>query len=152
MNKIKRWFKIIITIIMSLAVIYNRNQRTAGLRRLSTLRLFLFTEETLIGGLGNNREGLSGVSCLTLALNSRIALCLCGLRTRKSGRCNRYLRYALSARANKLFQKRTVFVFTESWSRDQLMQKAYLFYVFVFTEIWSRDQRMQKAYLFQPGI
>ena len=39
---------------MSLAVIYNRNQRTAGLRRLSTLRLFLFTEGTLIGGLGNH--------------------------------------------------------------------------------------------------
>ena len=25
-----------------------------------------------------------------------------------------------------MFQKRTVFVFTESWSRDQLTQKAYL--------------------------
>ena len=24
-----------------------------------------------------------------------------------------------------MFQKRTVFAFTESWSRDQLMQKAY---------------------------
>ena len=24
-----------------------------------------------------------------------------------------------------MFQKRTVFVFTESWLRDQLMQKAY---------------------------
>ena len=33
--------------------------------------------------------------------------------------------YALSAHANKIFQKWTVFVFTESWSRDQLMQKAY---------------------------
>ena len=34
------------------------------------------------------------------------------------------LYYALnSARANKIFQKRTVFVFTESWSCDQLMQK-----------------------------
>ena len=33
--------------------------------------------------------------------------------------------YALSARANKIFQKQTVFVFTESQSRDQLMQKAY---------------------------
>ena len=32
--------------------------------------------------------------------------------------------YALSARANKIFQKQTVFVFTESQSRDQLMQKA----------------------------
>ena len=46
-----------------------------------------------MGGLGNHREGLSGVSSLTLALNSRIALCLCGLRTRKSDRCHRYLRY-----------------------------------------------------------
>ena len=61
---------------MSLAVIYNRNQRTARLQGLSTLRLFLFTEGTPIGGLGNHREGLLGVSCLTLALNSRIALCL----------------------------------------------------------------------------
>ena len=25
-----------------------------------------------------------------------------------------------------MFQKRTVFMLTESWSRDQLMQKAYL--------------------------
>ena len=33
--------------------------------------------------------------------------------------------YALSARADKIFQKPTVFVFTESQSRDQLMQKAY---------------------------
>ena len=32
--------------------------------------------------------------------------------------------YALSARASKIFQKRTVFAFTESQSRDQLMQKA----------------------------
>ena len=33
--------------------------------------------------------------------------------------------YALSARANKIFQKQTVFVFTESQSHDQLIQKAY---------------------------
>ena len=33
--------------------------------------------------------------------------------------------YSVSARAKKIFQKRTVFVFTKSWSRDQLMQKAY---------------------------
>ena len=79
---------------MSLAVIYNRNQRTVRLRRLSTLPLFLFTGGTVIDGLRNHREGLSGVSSLTLALNSRIALCLCRLRTRKSGRCNRYFRYA----------------------------------------------------------
>ena len=32
------------------------------------------------------------------------------------------------------------------------MQKAYLLYVFMFTEIWSRDQLMQKAYLFLSGI
>ena len=38
---------------------------------------------------------------------------------------NQFL-YALLARADKIFQKRTVFVFTESWSRDQLIQKAYL--------------------------
>ena len=34
---------------------------------------------------------------------------------------------ALSAGANKIFQKRTVFVFIESWSRDQLMQEAYFY-------------------------
>ena len=33
--------------------------------------------------------------------------------------------YALSAHANNIFQKQTAFVFTESQSRDQLMQKAY---------------------------
>ena len=32
---------------------------------------------------------------------------------------------ALSDHANKIFQKQTAFVFTESWSRDQLLQKAY---------------------------
>ena len=32
--------------------------------------------------------------------------------------------YALSAQANKIFQKQTAFAFTESWSHDQLMQKA----------------------------
>ena len=36
-----------------------------------------------------------------------------------------YFQYALSACANKIFQKCTVFVFTESWSRDQVMQRAY---------------------------
>ena len=33
--------------------------------------------------------------------------------------------YALSALAIKIFQKQIVFVFAKSWSRDQLMQKAY---------------------------
>ena len=55
-----------------------------------------------------------------------------------SGHCNRYfwdirleiLRlpvpyFTLSACANKIFQKWIVFVFTESWSRDQVMQRAY---------------------------
>ena len=27
--------------------------------------------------------------------------------------------------ANKIFQKWTIFVFTDSWSRDQVMQRAY---------------------------
>ena len=40
-----------LTLTLTLAVIYNRNQRTAWLRRRSTLRLFLFTEGTLISGL-----------------------------------------------------------------------------------------------------
>ena len=38
-----------------------------------------------------------------------------------------YFKYPFSACANKIFQKRTVFVFAQNWSRDQLMQKAYLF-------------------------
>ena len=43
------------------------------------------TGDTVTGGLGSQREGLLGVSSLSLALNSRTALCLCGLRTRFSG-------------------------------------------------------------------
>ena len=54
--------------------------------------------------VGNHREGLSGFSCLTLTLNSRIALCLCGLHTRKSGRCNRYLRIYTLPNLNMIFQ------------------------------------------------
>ena len=34
-------------------------------------------------------------------------------------------KYALSAGANKMFQNQIVFVFTESWSHDQLLQRAY---------------------------
>ena len=34
-------------------------------------------------------------------------------------------KYAHSACASKIFPKRTVFVFTKSWSGDQLLQKAY---------------------------
>ena len=36
-----------------------------------------------------------------------------------------YLLYALSVPASKIFLEQAVFVFTESWSRDQLLQKAY---------------------------
>ena len=40
-----------------------------------------------------------------------------------------------------MFQKRTLFVFTESWSRDQLMEKAYnnnnIFHL--HTEVWDHD-------------
>ena len=35
------------------------------------------------------------------------------------------LHLACHRRANKIFRKRTVFLSTESWSRDQLVQKAY---------------------------
>ena len=35
------------------------------------------------------------------------------------------IEYALSVTANKLFQKRAIFVFQEKWSHDQLLQKAY---------------------------
>ena len=58
------------------------------------------------------------------------------------GRCNRYFwdirlknsqvtyfYYALSPCANTIFQKLTVFVYTESWSRDQVMKRAYYFNV-----------------------
>ena len=33
--------------------------------------------------------------------------------------------HALSARTDNIFKKADCFVFTESWSRDQLTQKAY---------------------------
>ena len=36
-----------------------------------------------------------------------------------------------------MFQMRTVFVFTENWSRDQLMQKAYLLCTVSFYEFWT---------------
>ena len=36
-----------------------------------------------------------------------------------------------------MFQMRTVFVFTENWSRDQLMQKAYLLCTVAFHEFWT---------------
>ena len=72
--------------IMYVVVIYKRNQRTAWGRGLSTLPLCFFTRaELVVGGVGNQRVGLSGVSSLTLVWNSRIALCLWGLRTIFSG-------------------------------------------------------------------
>ena len=64
------------------------------------------------------------------------------------GRCDRYFWdirqkiynkkkiYAFSVPANKTFWKRTVFVFTKSWSRDQVMQKAYCSGVRKFTLNW----------------
>ena len=36
-----------------------------------------------------------------------------------------YFLYSLSACANNIFQKWTVFVFIESWLRDKVMQRAY---------------------------
>ena len=71
---------------MSVLVIYKRNQRTAWGRGLATLRLCFFTgAELVVGGVGNQRVGLSAVSSLTLVLNSRMAPCLCGFRTMFSG-------------------------------------------------------------------
>ena len=70
---------------MALVVIYNRNQRTASGGGLAFLRRCFFMGDTGTGGLGSQREGLLGVLPLTLALNSRIALYFCGLRTRFSG-------------------------------------------------------------------
>ena len=55
---------------MSLVVIYNRNQRTASRRGFAFLCRYLFTGDTITGGLRNHREGLLGVSSLTLPLNS----------------------------------------------------------------------------------
>ncbi len=66
-------------------MIYNRNQRTAWGRGLAALRFCFFTADDVEGGVGSQREGLSGVSSLTLALNSRMALWRCGFRTRFSG-------------------------------------------------------------------
>ena len=60
---------------MSVLMIHNRNQRTAWWHGLAALRLCFFTGDEVEGGVGSQREGLSGVSSLTLALNSRMALC-----------------------------------------------------------------------------
>ena len=43
----------------------------------------------------------------------------------------------ISACANKIFQKWTVFVFNESWSHDQVMQRAYCSIYFVLTDLWE---------------
>ena len=40
-----------------------------------------------------------------------------------------YFYYALSPCANTIFQKLAVFVYTKSWSRDQVMKRAYYFNV-----------------------
>ena len=68
---------------MPVLMIHNRNQQTAGGRELAVLRLF--TGDEVEGGEGSQREGLYGALSLTLALNSRMALCLCGFRTMFSG-------------------------------------------------------------------
>ena len=70
---------------MCVLMIYNRNQRTAWGRGLAAPRLCFFTGNEVEGGVGSQREGLPGVSSLTLALNSRMALCLWGFRTMFSG-------------------------------------------------------------------
>ena len=70
---------------MSVVMIYNRNQRTTRGRGLAIPLLCFFTGEEVEGGVGSQREGLSGVASLTLLLNSRIALCFRRFRTRFSG-------------------------------------------------------------------
>ena len=57
-----------------LVVTYKRNQRAACGRGLGILVLCFFTGADVEGGVGSQREGLFGVSSLTLALNSRMAL------------------------------------------------------------------------------
>ena len=64
---------------------YKRNQRAACGRGLGILDLCFFTGADVEGGVGSQREGLFGVSSLTLALNSRMALWRCGFHTRFSG-------------------------------------------------------------------
>ena len=58
--------------------LYNYNQRTASGRGLCTLRLCVFKGENFTGGVGSQRDGLSGVSSLTIyiALNYLMALTL----------------------------------------------------------------------------
>ena len=69
---------------------------------------------------------LDGKSCFshTNASNFRRPLRSLLLRYTAENSQVTYFQYALSACANKIFQKRTVFVFTESWLRDQVMQRA----------------------------
>ena len=56
--------------------LYNYNQRTASGRGLCTLRLCVFKGENFTGGVSSQRDGLSGVSSLTIALNYLMALTL----------------------------------------------------------------------------
>lgn len=58
----------------SLVVTYFFNQRTALGCGLTILRLCFLTGDTVMGGLGSQREGLSGMLSLALALNSQMAL------------------------------------------------------------------------------
>ena len=56
--------------------------------------------------------------------------------------------YALSARANKIFQKQTVFVFTESQSHDQLIQKASIQNTKPFLEAAAEDTNSNSSAAF----
>ena len=74
-----------------------------------------------------------------------------------SGRCNRYFwdirlkllrlpNFNMLFQANKIFQKWTVFVFAESWSRDQVMQEAYCT-AFLCIKQWRQPNDVIKCHM-----
>ena len=85
-------------------------------------RLFLACDEEL-------RRPKADTFSDTFSTNFRRPLQLILLRYTAENSQVTYFWYALSPCANTIFQKLTVFVFTESWSRDQVMKRAYYFNV-----------------------
>ena len=61
------------------------------------------------------------------------------------------LKYALSVSVDKSFQKQTVFIFSESWSHDQLMQKAYWERMVIFQTQFHRPLHSSGTTLFKQN-
>ena len=61
------------------------------------------------------------------------------------------LKYALSVSVDNIFQKQTVFIFSESWSHDQLMQKAYWERMVIFQTQFHRPLHSSGTTLFKQN-